>query len=209
MRDISNSIGSILGNIQFTAIKTPVYSEEGVDHINISFNSTSELGRFLSTRSRTPFTHPVYGEFQSVEGLWQYLTRESDQETTETIRNFYGNRNTRHMSKLVKRNVDNFKDIIFEVMVNKIYTNTDIAKMLVENELPLLMYYIDVKGSKITVPFSGWFIRQIDDIKKQLVNDKPWENDQEQLDLSEQSNDDVVDIGSENERTVVDINEPV
>lgn len=186
MRDINNSIGSILGNIKFTPVaQAPVYKEDGVDHINISYSAATELGKFLSTRFRTPFIHPTFGEFESVEGLWQYLTREIDEETTQAVRSFYGNRNARHMSKLAKRNVDNFKDIIFEVMANKIYTNSSFAKMLAENELPLLMYYVDTKGARVNVPFANWYIKQINQIKEQAILDKPWEDVQEQLALEE------------------------
>jgi len=162
---IDNSIRGILGNIKFNSKVEPRYKQEGVDHINISLASNHKLGRFLSTRFKTPFVHPEFGSFNSVEGLWQFLTRHIDDEETETfVRTFFGSRNTRHLTKLEKKNVANFKEIIFEVMANKLNFSDEYSKILVKNKLPLQMYYLDTSGNQVVVPFSNWFIGQIDEI---------------------------------------------
>ena len=47
-------------------IKQYLPIDEGVTHINIYSKSKLELGKLLSNFAKTPFTHPVYGEFASV-----------------------------------------------------------------------------------------------------------------------------------------------
>jgi hypothetical protein len=42
-------------------------SEDGVTHINVYSRGNTELGRLLSNFAHTPFSHPEFGEFASVE----------------------------------------------------------------------------------------------------------------------------------------------
>ena len=48
--------------------------EDGVSHINVWSRGTTDLGRDLSNFAHTPFVHPRYGPFQSVEGFWYWLS---------------------------------------------------------------------------------------------------------------------------------------
>jgi hypothetical protein len=49
-------------------------SEDGVTHINVYSRGNTELGRLLSNFAHTPFSHPEFGEFASVEGFWYWLS---------------------------------------------------------------------------------------------------------------------------------------
>ena len=45
---------------------------DGIDHINTYSKGKTELGKLLTNFAHTPFVHPKYGEFQSVEGFWYF-----------------------------------------------------------------------------------------------------------------------------------------
>lgn len=46
---------------------------DGIDHINVYSKGQTRLGRFLSNFADTPFDHPEYGRFRTVEGFWYWL----------------------------------------------------------------------------------------------------------------------------------------
>ena len=47
--------------------------DDGITHINIWFQGKTELGRMLSHFYELPFTHPFFGDFKTMEGLWRYI----------------------------------------------------------------------------------------------------------------------------------------
>jgi hypothetical protein len=49
--------------------------EDGVTHINIYSKGKTELGRWLTNFSYSPFNHPEYGKFLSMEGFWYWDSR--------------------------------------------------------------------------------------------------------------------------------------
>lgn len=48
--------------------------EDGVTHINIYSKGKTELGRWLTNFSYSPFNHPEYGKFLSMEGFWCWVS---------------------------------------------------------------------------------------------------------------------------------------
>jgi hypothetical protein len=168
----SNSIADIVGRITFKKtlpITKTTYGEEGVDHINISIKSSTELGRFLSNRFKTPFTHPEFGDFQSVEGLWCFLSYEiPNPATEERVRRLQFNNTTKFVNALVKKKTEGFKTHIYETILSKIYTNAEMSKVLMDNKLPLLMYYTDAEGVRVNINHGDWLIPMFVKIRSQL-----------------------------------------
>jgi hypothetical protein len=168
----SNSIADIVGRITFKKtqpITKTTYDEEGVDHINISIKSNTKLGRFLSNRFKTPFTHPEFGEFQSIEGLWCFLSYEiPNPAPEERVRKLQFNNTTKFVNILVKKKTEGFKNHIYETILSKIFTNVDMSKELTANKLPLLMYYTDVDGVRVNINHGDWLIPMFVKIRNQL-----------------------------------------
>ena len=48
--------------------------EDGVTHINVYSRGNTELGQLCSNLALTPFFYPQYGQFNSVEGFWYWLS---------------------------------------------------------------------------------------------------------------------------------------
>lgn len=118
---------------------------DGIDHINIYSKSNNELGRLLSNFANTPFTHPVYGSFQSVEGFWYYYFTECKH---EKLKELHGHKAKEYGRLLKNGNVLNRrsitcddKEIILEAIRLKLKQNRYILSMLIENKLPLTHYY--------------------------------------------------------------------
>jgi hypothetical protein len=111
---------------------------DGVDHVNIYSKSGCNLGRLLSNFSHTPFTHPKYGEFASMEGFWFYI---STGLVCEDLRTLYGNKAKicGKQLKVVKR--DDFLSIMEEGLRCKLNCNQYIGRLLIQNDLPLTHYY--------------------------------------------------------------------
>ncbi len=127
-------------------------TEDGVTHINVYSRGRTELGRLLSNFAHTPFTHPKFGEFASVEGFWYWL---SLGEQYNELRSLYG-----HKAKMVANDLKAkgakvcklrlFQKYVQEAITCKLEQNPHIYKMLKESSLPLLHYY--VYGSDLTNP---------------------------------------------------------
>lgn len=169
---LRTQLQGIRSAVTFHTKSEPVIGNDGVNHINMAYNSETELGRFLSTRYRMPFTHPDYGDFNSIEGLWVYLSNLMDKETEVSVRLLYGGRLKNIGSKLERKKTAGFKTIISETIYQKIMANEEMRDALINNRLPLQLYYVG-KENKRTVPaFSKWYIRAIYIIRKAIIDDK-------------------------------------
>ena len=119
-------------------------SEDGVTHINVYSRGNTELGRLLSNFAHTPFSHPEFGEFASVEGFWYWL---SLGKVYEELRPLYGFK-CKQKGKELKTNgakevhIDDFEIQIKKALLLKVEQNQTVAKLLKESSLPLTHYYV-------------------------------------------------------------------
>lgn len=49
-------------------------SEDGKSHLNIYSKSRTSIGKKLSNIATIPLSHPIYGNFISMEGYWYWLS---------------------------------------------------------------------------------------------------------------------------------------
>lgn len=140
---------------------------DGVDHININNNDgKTELGRLLHNFSRTPFTHPEYGPFVSIEGFWHWIRSESPD---DEFRGLFGDR-ARSLGRNTKSVlVENFKTEIVQAVYYKIVQTPEIYNALIESTLPFKHYYFfGPKRLEITPEFARWFCDGIEKIRDHL-----------------------------------------
>ena len=112
---------------------------DGVDHINIYSKGKTELGRLLSNFARTPFNHPEYGRFESIEGFW-YWAKTGYQH--DELKGLYG-----YQAKMTGKDYeiihdDNFVNEIKRAIELKIKQTPKIMELLKGNRLPFKHYYI-------------------------------------------------------------------
>jgi hypothetical protein len=140
--------------------------KDGVDHINIHSVGKTELGRVLSHFAHTPFTHPYFGPFYSMEGFW-YFARSGFVESR--LRYLSGYR-----AKQVGRDLDykwykDFKEDIIAANYQKIIQHENIRDLMIASELPFDHYYTFGPNSfHVTPQSTEWLVQGFEDIRLAL-----------------------------------------
>jgi hypothetical protein len=142
--------------------------DEGVKHINTYSRSRTQLGRNLSNFARTPFNHPKYGKFNSVEGAWFWW---KTGKLHDRLKLMSGNRAKEEGSKLIPRSwrgqeitTDEFIQFIKECLQCKLRENTHILMELIATDLPLEHYYV-VGDHILNKPKYKWIWDEIERIR--------------------------------------------
>lgn len=142
------------GDLQFYNPK-----DDGVTHINVYSKGSTKLGRALTNFAPIGFTHPKYGQFQSVEGFWYWL---STGKQADNLRNLSGFEAKSYGKSLgVKVQVDNFEEQIKEALFYKVEQNPKLAYLLKESTLPFSHYYYygSLDNCKVIANDSArWFV---------------------------------------------------
>ena len=130
-------------------------AEDGVTHINVYSKGRTELGRFLSNFARAPFDHPEHGRFESVEGLWYWLTARDDR--LRSVWGWEAKRLGRELRGEDWVDAPEFRRDIRIGIAAKLATYPDMADMLGRSTLPLAHYY--TYDDKVIEPAQGrWVI---------------------------------------------------
>lgn len=130
------------------------FGKEGVDHINISIQSETRLGKIFDPAYLKVINYKHIGKFNSVMSLW-YWIRSSDLD--DTIRRLTG-RNLKTYAEangVFNKFVPNFKAIIAQATWNKIKSYPGIMKEIrdLNPETKLISYHI-VKSSGLRIATS-------------------------------------------------------
>lgn len=118
----------------------PIPEEDGITHINAHPTSKIELGKLLSQWAHTPFIHPFYGPFTSIEGFWYWL-RSSVRD--DKLRYLSGKHAKGYGKVLPKNFYPEFWEDIHAAVWQKIIQNTNISQMLLDTTLPIRQYYVE------------------------------------------------------------------
>lgn len=152
-----------IGDKSLLGFKT---ENDGVDHINIHSVGKTELGRLLSHFAHTPFTHPYFGPFYSMEGFW-YFARSGFVESR--LRYLSGFR-----AKQVGKDLDykwykDFKEDIVAANYQKIIQRDNIRDLMIASELPFDHYYTFGPNSfHVTPQSTDWLVQGFEDIRLAL-----------------------------------------
>jgi hypothetical protein len=147
-------------------------SEDGITHINISTAAQTELGRKLAHYSVTPFVHPVYGPFRSMEGFWHYIKCETPDDVLRTLCG-NGARSYAKGKKMIWR--ENFSQIINEANYHRIVQNSDIREAMITSTLPFTYYYLyGPEQIQIHGRISRWLCAGMEEIRCCLKEGRTW-----------------------------------
>jgi hypothetical protein len=114
--------------------------DDGITHINISMTGQTELGRKLAHFAVTPFIHPIYGPFKSMEGFWHYVKAEEPDDNFRTLTASRAKAYAKTKQKRIWR--ENFVEIINEANYHKVAQNEDIRQAMIASTLPFEHYYL-------------------------------------------------------------------
>lgn len=137
--------------------------KDGVDHINIHSMGKTELGRLLSHFAHTPFVHPYFGPFYSMEGFW-YFARSGFNESR--LRYLSGFRAKQVGKELGYKWYKDFKEDIIAANYQKIIQHDNIRELMIASELPFDHYYTFGPNSLHVTPQStDWLVQGFEDIR--------------------------------------------
>lgn len=139
---------------------------DGVSHINIYSKGQTALGKALSHFHFSPFVHPHYGPFNSMEGFWYYV---KSSVKDDQLRVLTGHKAKEYGKKLPAKRRDNFKEVIIEANFHKIEQNARIKEMMIESVLPFDHYYLFGNGPVfVRPPGFGWLVDGFAAIRAEL-----------------------------------------
>ena len=116
-----------------------IYTEDGIDHINIYSRGHTELGRYLSNFAYTPIKTED-GRFNSIEGYWYWLNTHNDK-----LRLLYGFKAKsfgKELDKTIIIDEERFQNKIRNACWIKIHSNEYYLNMFVHSSLPFTHYYV-------------------------------------------------------------------
>ena len=139
-------------------------NEDGITHLNVYSQGKTELGRLLTNFALTPFKHPDYGRFASMEGFWYWL---STGQKHDRLRRAHG-----AIAKKIGRSLErvpctNFKEEIEKAIRVKIKQTPEIIRLMrLQKPLPLKHYYVyhmtKKSSSVIEKPEHNWQLEVMD-----------------------------------------------
>lgn len=150
--------------------------EDGITHINVYSKGRTPLGRTLSNFAHTPFDHPEYGHFSSVEGFWYWLSTGG---TRNELRGLYGFKSKEvglMISDSIKKQggfpiVEDFEAKIKKAILCKVEQNQELRELLKLSTLPLTHYYVFGNNGKYKVSYPAnyaWIHEYISDLRDWL-----------------------------------------
>lgn len=144
--------------------------EDGVTHINVYSKGKTRLGQLLSNFAHTPFHHPTYGYFASVEAFWYWYSAWTRFEVKfDALRATHGFQ-AKKMGLILREEqlqlktplpvAIDFEQQVKTALLAKLEENVELRNKLSRNTLPLIHYYTWGEGQnvKITYPQTNLYI---------------------------------------------------
>ena len=138
---------------------------DGKEFINIYSKGATVLGRMLSHFEKSPFTHPVYGHFNCMEGYWHYVGGNVKDERLHTAEGYIAKKIG---SKIKKDYLANFQDLIMEGNRLKIENNPRLKQLFIESKLPFCHYYVADNGWVIQPKAQEWLCKGFEKLRNDM-----------------------------------------
>jgi hypothetical protein len=124
-------------------------SKDGVEFCNIWITGKTKLGQMLSQFYYSPFIHPYFGSFNSMEGFYHYIgTKEKD----DKLRGLVGIKAKNYAKDLTRGTFKEFLTCIKAANYYKIEQNEEMKQLLIESTLPFEHYYLWGPGKIVIRP---------------------------------------------------------
>lgn len=154
---------------------------DGIDHINAYSKARTPLGRKLTNYAHTPFEHPLFGHFESMEGFWFWLASGKQYNRLRKLHGFAAH----ELGRVCLQDLtdteyadDRFYEHIEIATKAKFRQNIELLEGLVNTgDLPIVHYYYDYKEIDVTkakvnyLPQHQWQMEIIMQIRK---NTQEW-----------------------------------
>lgn len=152
--------------------------KDGIDFINMYSQCATRLGRRLSHFARTPFIHPFFGPFESLEGFWFYIKTNKQYDELRYKYGIHAKREGKMLAKTSTVHNPNFQEDILAGNYQKIIQDKGLLQSFKASELPLTHFYlfrrdtdnpeVSLKPIVIFPRNSDWLIDGLEDIRESL-----------------------------------------
>jgi hypothetical protein len=152
---------------------------DGSEFINIYSQGTTKLGRELSHFHKSPFTHPFFGHFDSMEGFWYYMRSNVRDDKLRYLSGFEAKVKGR---VLPASWYPHFWEDVLAANYQKVIQNPSLMQMLADSVLPFTHYYVfKGRGGNIVIHPRDWDVlsKGMSDIREAIIHNRPtveWEN---------------------------------
>lgn len=133
--------------------------KDGITHINVYSRGRTQLGVFLSNFPYTPFEHPTYGHFASMEAFWHYISTGC---RLEGIRTLTGIEAKHYAKGYPQVTIPNFHEEIKFAIECKINAYPLHKAKLLLNTLPLRHYFVFSGNVVVDQPHFIWQTKHIE-----------------------------------------------
>lgn len=172
LRDqLSAARGALLSGGNRSVDHPKNWKEEGVDHINISTKSNTEIGRWLSMLYFREFKHPLLLNFNSLQHFNYYLL---DADHRDELRTYEPTHNLKpHFGRVIRKKIPNHKALILQAMYFKILGSPIQIQRLIESELPFDGYIeIQATGIRSRYEEASWMVAGAEEIRAAFKADR-------------------------------------
>lgn len=142
--------------------------DDGLTHINIYSKGKTELGRIASNFAQTPFKHPEYGYFASIEAFWYWLSSGKCHDILRNLSGFQAKKMGLRYVAEGRTNVENFQREIKRALFLKMEQNPRFLELLKDSNLPLTHYYLwgEPGNYRVTKPENQqWQVNYLSDLR--------------------------------------------
>lgn len=143
-------------------------TKDGIDHINVYSKGLTSLGRDLSNFSHSPFTHPYYGEFKSVEGFWYWLSTGMEHHQLRYLHGFAAKKEGKLYPKVKCKD---FEVEIKRAICCKIEQSLNLKSRLKNSSLPFKHYY-NYGGKVVFNNGSKFIIDYLEELRAKLKKEE-------------------------------------
>lgn len=154
-------------------------TKDGVDHINVWSKGSTLVGRLCSNFAHTPFVHPKYGRFESMEGFYYFIRSGAHDYNCARLHGFAAKE---YGKTLPKVSVKGFHYIMRDGLRMKFMQNSHLRFLLKTTHLPLLHYYVYGKppNCSIIVPKGNdWLVEGLERMRRILKENEMMETTDE------------------------------
>lgn len=139
---------------------------DGIDHINIYSRGTTSLGRWLSHFEHTPFTHPTYGRFESLEGFWYFISTGCKYDSFKKLTGYQAKTFGKNLPRVHR---DDFWNLIREANRIKLLSYPIWLEQFTKSTLPFDHYYVcGPHQYQMRPKLYGLFCEMFEDLRKEL-----------------------------------------
>ena len=136
---------------------------DGIDHINVYSQGKTVLGVYLSNWYRYPINLESFGRFESVEGLWYFLSTGDNR--LKSMSGFAAKKLGKSLPRLVTLPDDQFKSIIKQAIKIKVAGGPQYFNF-VNSTLPFTHYYV-FNGKQVDAGHK-WIIEYLEQLRTEL-----------------------------------------